>query len=218
MTRTKSQGGMGFRDMRIFNQALLAKQAWRLVQRPDSMCARVLKSKYYPNGNLMDKVFTSDASPVWRGIEFGLELLKKGVVWRVGNGNSIQILRDNWIPRQSGLMVKSLKTWSRIRWVNQLILPQTREWNVPLINQLFYRFDAEEICKIKLPVSETEDHLAWNYEKNGIFTVRSAYRLGMNLKQQEGIVGSFRSISYGRENLWNLVWKAQVPHKVRIVA
>ena len=98
------------------------------------------------------------------------------------------------------------------------MLPQAREWNISLIHKLFHNFNAEEICKIKIPLNETEDHLAWNYEKNGIFTVRSAYRLGMNLKQQEGIVGSFRSISSGRENLWNLVWKAQVPHKVRIVS
>lgn len=68
MTQPKCHGGLGFRDMQVFNQALLAKQAWRLVQRPEGLCARILKSKYYLNGNLLDTVFASDASPVWRGI------------------------------------------------------------------------------------------------------------------------------------------------------
>ena len=74
--------------------------------------ARILKSEYYPSGYLLDTVFASDVSPVWREIEFGLELLKKGVVWRVGNGNSILIFRDSWISRQSSLKVLSLKTRS----------------------------------------------------------------------------------------------------------
>lgn len=91
MTKPKRAGGIGFRDMHLFNQALLARQGWRLIQNLDSLCARVLKSKYYPNGDLLDTVFASDASPAWRGIEFGLQVLKKGLIWRVGNGKRIQI-------------------------------------------------------------------------------------------------------------------------------
>lgn len=95
MTKPKRNGGVGFRDMHLFNQALLARQGWRLLQNPDTLCARVLKSKYYPHGSLLDTVFSSDTSQVWRGIEFGLELLKEGLIWRVGNGKSIQIKRDH---------------------------------------------------------------------------------------------------------------------------
>lgn len=145
------------------------------MQRPDSLCARVLKSKYYPKGDLLDTVFASDASQVWRGIEHGLELLKKGLVWRVGNGKRIQIQRDQWIPRRSGLKVANFKRRSRLRWVNQLMKPNEKEWDEALIHQLFYEFDAMEICKIKLPRRDIEDCVAWHGEKSGSFSVRSAY-------------------------------------------
>ena len=99
MVVPKSMGGMGFQDMRAFNQALLAKQAWRLLDRPNSLCARLLRAKYYPHGNLLDTVFPTSSSPVWKGIVHGLELVKKGIIWRVGDGTLIRTWRDAWIPR-----------------------------------------------------------------------------------------------------------------------
>jgi len=37
----KKQGGLGFRDAHTFNIAMLAKQSWRLIQKPDSLCAKI---------------------------------------------------------------------------------------------------------------------------------------------------------------------------------
>ena len=47
MILPKSSGALGFKDLRLFNQALLARQAWRLVAFPDSLCARLSKAKYF---------------------------------------------------------------------------------------------------------------------------------------------------------------------------
>jgi hypothetical protein len=109
LTKPKGNGGMGFRDMALFNQALLARTAWKLIQSPNSLCARVLKARYFPHGNILDKVFSSDPSPVWKGVQHGLELLKEGMISRIGNGTKTQIFRDQWIPRDSGLKITALK-------------------------------------------------------------------------------------------------------------
>jgi hypothetical protein len=101
MLRPKSCGGLGFRDLRIFNQALLARQVWRLIQFPNTLCALILKAKYFPNGSLLDTVFSSNKSATWSAIEHGLQLFKRGVIWRVGTGSNIRAWRDPWIPRST---------------------------------------------------------------------------------------------------------------------
>jgi hypothetical protein len=53
MTQPKFAGGLGFRDIELFNIALLARQAWRLLMTPDFLSARILKAIYYPNGDIL---------------------------------------------------------------------------------------------------------------------------------------------------------------------
>ena len=46
--------------------------------------------------------------------------------------------------------------------------------------QNFAPLDVEEILKIKL-YSSFEDIIAWHYERSGIFSVKSAYKLALNM-------------------------------------
>ncbi|KAL0433785.1 UNVERIFIED_CONTAM: putative mitochondrial protein [Sesamum latifolium] len=49
MCRSVGEGGMGFRNLRAFNIALLAKQGWRVMTKPTSLLSRVLRAKYFPH-------------------------------------------------------------------------------------------------------------------------------------------------------------------------
>ena len=78
-----------FRDMRAFNQALLAKQGCRILQVPSSLCSRVLKARYFTDGSILSATCLNGASFTFRSILYGRDLLLDGLVWRVGDGSSI---------------------------------------------------------------------------------------------------------------------------------
>jgi hypothetical protein len=80
VTKPKGYGGIGFRDLYVFNQALLARQGLRLLHFFDSLCARLLKARYYPSGHLLDTAFVQNQSQTWQGIMHGLDLLKEGII------------------------------------------------------------------------------------------------------------------------------------------
>jgi hypothetical protein len=91
MCMPKGSGGMGFRDIQSFNLAMLAKQVWRLLREPDSLCARVLRARYYPDGKLLNAKMKSGSSYTWQSILAGLDCFKLGYIWRVGDGTQIKI-------------------------------------------------------------------------------------------------------------------------------
>jgi hypothetical protein len=52
----------------MFNKALLAKQVWRILQNPDSLTARIMQAKYFPNSSIMEASLGNIPSQAWRSI------------------------------------------------------------------------------------------------------------------------------------------------------
>uniref|UniRef100_A0A453RFL4 Reverse transcriptase zinc-binding domain-containing protein n=1 Tax=Aegilops tauschii subsp. strangulata TaxID=200361 RepID=A0A453RFL4_AEGTS len=163
----KSQGGMGFRDIHCFNLAMLAKQAWRLLENPDSLCATILRAKYFPDGDLLNAKLKKGSSFTWQSIMAGVNTLKHGYIWRVGNGQKIDIWEDAWIPNCANRKVITPKGQLLLSKVSDLIDPSSNRWDEDLIRQTLWPVDLQRVLAIPLPQFDMLDFVAWSHTKSG---------------------------------------------------
>lgn len=93
----KKEGDLGFRDLEKFNQALLGKQVWRILQQPQSLVARMLTTRYFSDGNIFTTVVCKKASYAWRYLLHGRDLLKQEMRFIIGKGTTVSMWTDPWL-------------------------------------------------------------------------------------------------------------------------
>ena len=209
----KAYGGMGFRDLRAFNLVLLAKQGWRLQQNSNSLFYWVFKRKYFPDTSFVNAHKGRNPSYVWRSILATQPIIMQGMRWQVGNGQSICVWKDKWLPTQPTYQVISPRTLlpENVK-ADFLIDAEHGCWIADLVRELFINFEAETILSIPLSISMPLDRLVWSATSNGKFTVKSAYQLAMDMHNAEQERTSEAS---GQRQLWKSVWSAVVPNRIK---
>lgn len=94
LCKLKSFGGLGFKDLLKFNKAILAKRVWLLLSDQSSLFYRVFKAKYFPQGSVSDAKI-SLRSYAWQSSLKARSVVSDGLLWRVGDGSSIRVYKDN---------------------------------------------------------------------------------------------------------------------------
>ncbi|XP_024195736.1 uncharacterized mitochondrial protein AtMg00310-like [Rosa chinensis] len=178
----KEEGGLGFRDLHAFNQAMLAKQGWRVLQNPTSLVARLYKARYFPTCSFLDAPDHSSPSFSWRSITATRLLLQQGWRWQVGNGQEVAVWSDPWLAtRYPFCPSPGLSDIDPTQRVSDLI--RTPEvWNVELVRSLFFVEEAEVILGLVLSVRGGVDRRVWHRDPKGQFTVKSACRLALQMR------------------------------------
>ncbi|XP_048634083.1 uncharacterized protein LOC106373132 [Brassica napus] len=199
LCKQKKDGGLGFHDITKFNQSRLGKQAWRIMTNPNSLVARVLKSKYFENGDFQHSTLGSRPSYAWRSILHGRELLSKGLVRDIGNGENSNVWGVNWIIdpaprppnyRQDSIINLTLK-------ISDLLIPNTSSWDSGRVRQAFTEHDAEIILRLK-PNRSKEDGFKWGFTRDDENDPHQA------------------PLPPLEKHLWSSLWKIKAPGKLKL--
>ncbi|KAI5334404.1 hypothetical protein L3X38_024537 [Prunus dulcis] len=83
------------------NRALLAKIGWRMHTHDQGFWAQIYEEKYLKYYSILGTpgVSKQECSATWRSVLYGVELLKNGMVWRVGNRDKGSSQGSIWTAR-----------------------------------------------------------------------------------------------------------------------
>lgn len=177
LTKPKGAGGLGFREIVQFNDALLAKLSWRVLQNPNSLLSRTLLGKYCIHDTFLEVQAPSSVSHGWRGILVGRDLLTKGLGWALGSGRSVPVWREPWLSTDEPLAIIGPPTFATRNWcVDSLILPGTNEWNFAEIRRVVPHY--EKLIRVLIPSAlAAPDERVWLHNASGVYTTKSGYAI-----------------------------------------
>ncbi|XP_024042737.1 uncharacterized protein LOC127899877 [Citrus sinensis] len=170
-------GGIGFKKLRAFNLAMLGKQGWRLLTKPNSLVAQIFKARYYSRTTFAEATLGHNPSYAWRLIMAAKQVVINGSRIQIGDGKQTFIGTDPWLPdSECGFTSTVLSEHVQSAPVSSLIVPSTRTWDHDILNDIFDDRDKNLILKIPLSERRTADLWYWMREPKGAYTVRSSYK------------------------------------------
>ncbi|GAU29840.1 hypothetical protein TSUD_223860 [Trifolium subterraneum] len=201
---SKDHDGMGFKSLKAFNIAMLGKQAWNLVTKPDCLITKLLKARYFPKCDFLE-------ANIFGGV-FGAQNPSSMVVavckWSIGTREKIDIWEQNWL--KEGLSIATPSNMQRpgdLNKVKDIIMSNSKFWDIDKISSMFDSTTVRCIINTPLLASVLLDKLVWKLEHDGVYSVCSAYNYYVNNvgnQDNSGIAGN-----------WHHIWRAKVPPKVK---
>lgn len=178
----KEVGGRGFRDLHLFNVAMLGKISWRFITDPQALVSRVYKARYFPHSHFLDASLGNRPSYTWASIFEAKDLIRRGVRWKVGSGNQIRIWGSPWVCNNGNFFIQTPRaTGIGDSMVCDLLVSGSRTWNKELIERTFSPLDARAIHHTPISLVGVLDRLVWHHDKSGNYLVKSGYRLADTL-------------------------------------
>ncbi|XP_028090713.1 uncharacterized protein LOC114290913 [Camellia sinensis] len=196
ISKSKQQGGLGVKRIRLMNDCLLLKRWWRFGVEPNALWKQVIDNKYNQVGVgwCPEPVDDPRISCIWADI-LGVartrpdlvEFFKENSAPVIGDGKNTLFWRGTWcnnvclmevFPRLYSLSLEKFDS------VNVMHIRRNSEveWNLNF-RRSFFQWEVEDLNRLKLLLSNAPvlrenmaDALHWKADPSGYFTVSSAYK------------------------------------------
>lgn len=201
LCRDIEDGGLGVRDLKLFNEALLLKTVWQLASGQNKIWVAVMRAKYCPRKGIWGGKDARGASAMWRSVQQLKAFFKDDIRWHVGDGMGIRALNEPWFDEWT---MQSITT-NRQRDVSvaDLFDSQGGGWNLQQIQSLIGAQAMQSIVSsADIPHQNPliGDRLLWMCSKTGNYSVKEGYR---RLAQQ---MHTHYSYSEDQHMAWKRIW------------
>lgn len=132
---------MSFKNLSIFNMAMLGKHGWKIRTNLDVLISKIYKVKYFPYCNLLDSSILDHKSiamcvRVFSTPKLFLEHETNGWFW---DGNDISVWNERSLDDGSVLVPQNIGELPNVNLcVFDLMHLDNKSWNTPLIFATFY--------------------------------------------------------------------------------
>ena len=174
----------------------------------DSLCMSILRAKYKIIKNWLYTDSSKRASSIWKAIEQAKNVVVKGACYIIGDGTTINVWQDPWVPWIQGFIPSPRDATANQSplLVCQLFDPVLLCWKTDLVKALFDTPSAQAILSIPVPSKPSPGKLIWVPDSKGCFSVKSAYLAGRDttsLTPPSGIN-------------WNKLWQLKILKRTKM--
>ena len=173
----KEDGGLGFKKLRSFNIAMLAKQSWRLINNINPIVTQLMRARYYPNSYFLNAQIAANPSYACRSIIESKDVVRQGCKRRIGDGSSTKIWKVPWLLcPENGFLTTEMPDELKDATVSGLMDETRGGWDDDILYDIFNDRDTELIRRIPVSNRRRIDIWYWLNDDRGEFIVRSCYR------------------------------------------
>ncbi|OMO85295.1 reverse transcriptase [Corchorus capsularis] len=194
VTKPKYAGGLGLKEARLFNKAILGKLVWSFKRDPNTLWASSLTAKYGNDLNIKNK----SSSLTWRAMVWANELVENGTIKSVYSGKETSFWFEDWtcLGTIRSLVLGPLNFGEEFLTVEQFF-SQNHLFSFSLPHDIFSVIIATPLQTF---VSKSDTFL-WKASNDGQYTVQSAYNLAKGIGQVD--------------QFWKWVWSLKFLPKLK---